>query len=77
MATMKNKEKNGANRCPHCGATDVTLNIKTGKLKCKFCRSEFDDTSANARGGIEDLKGRTVGHAQMSSLWRRGCYKYR
>ena len=61
MATIKNKEKNGANRCPHCGATDVTLNIKTGKLKCKFCRSEFDDTSANARGGIEDLKGRTVG----------------
>lgn len=61
MATMKNQEKNGANRCPHCGATDVTLNIKTGKLKCKFCRSEFDDNSVNARGGIEDLKGRTVG----------------
>ena len=61
MAQMKNQEKNGANRCPHCGATDVKLNVKTGKLKCSFCRSEFDDTSANARGGIEDLKGRTVG----------------
>lgn len=61
MAQMKNQEKNGANRCPHCGATDVKLNVKTGKLKCKFCRSEFDDVAANARGGIEDLKGRTVG----------------
>lgn len=61
MTTMKNKEKNGANRCPHCGATDVKLNIKTGKLKCAFCRSEFDDVAVNARGGVEDLKGRMVG----------------
>jgi len=61
MAEMRNQEKNGANRCPHCGATDVTLNIKTGKLKCKFCRSEFDDNSANARGGVENLAGRMVG----------------
>ncbi|MCQ2570930.1 MAG: hypothetical protein MJ154_01635 [Candidatus Saccharibacteria bacterium] len=61
MAEMKNQEKNGANRCPHCGATDVKLNLKTGKLKCSFCRSEFDDQGANARGGVENLQGDVVG----------------
>lgn len=66
MATMKNQEKNGANRCPHCGATDVKLDIASGKLKCSFCRSLFDDTSANARGGVEDLKGRTVGEGAVN-----------
>ena len=60
MAEMKNKDKNGANRCPHCGATDVKLNVKTGKLKCNYCRSEFDNKAANSRGGVENLKGRTV-----------------
>ncbi len=60
--TMKNQEKNGANRCPNCGATDVSLDTKSGKLKCKFCRTLFKpEKSANARGGVDKLKGRTVG----------------
>ena len=54
-------EKNGANRCPACGATDVSLNPKTGKLRCNFCRSEFAGTAVNALGGIEDLKGDIIG----------------
>ena len=66
MTVMKNKEKNGANRCPHCGATDVTLVAKTGKLKCKFCRSEFDGVAANARGGVENLKGDVIGEGAVN-----------
>lgn len=53
-------EKNGINRCPNCGSSDVKLDVKTGKLKCNFCRSEFEGKKANARGGVEKLKGETV-----------------
>ena len=33
--------KDGQNKCPKCGATEISLNIKTGKLRCHFCRYEF------------------------------------
>ena len=56
-----NNDKNGMNRCPHCGATDTTLDVKTGKLKCNFCRSLFEGVASNAYGGIEDLKGDIIG----------------
>ena len=66
MAKMTKSEKNGTNRCPHCGATDVKLDIKSGKLKCNFCRSLFDDVAANARGGVEDLKGDNIGDGAVN-----------
>ena len=34
--------KDGQNKCPKCGATDISLNVKTGKLRCNFCRHEFE-----------------------------------
>lgn len=34
--------KNGQTKCPKCGATDISLNTKTGKLRCNFCRHEFE-----------------------------------
>lgn len=61
MAKMKAQEKNGINRCPNCGASDIRLDIKSGKLKCSNCRSSFEDEPANARGGVEDLKGFNIG----------------
>ena len=54
-------DKNGLNRCPNCGATDTTLDVKSGKLRCNFCRSLFEGVAANAFGGIEDLKGDIIG----------------
>ena len=33
--------KNGQDKCPKCGATDISLNPKTGMLRCNFCRHEF------------------------------------
>lgn len=61
-------DKNGQNRCPKCGATDVSLNVNTGKLKCNFCRTEFDDQSANANGGVEGLTGDTVGEGASNII---------
>ena len=34
--------KDGQNKCPKCGATDISLNVNTGKLRCNFCRHEFE-----------------------------------
>ena len=33
---------NGQVKCPKCGATDISLNVKTGKLRCNYCRHEFE-----------------------------------
>ena len=60
--------KNGVNRCPKCGATDVALNMKTGKLKCNFCRTEFDDKGVNEYGGVENLKGEIVGEGATNII---------
>ena len=37
-----NNKKNGENRCPNCQASDVTLDIKKGKLRCNYCGTEFE-----------------------------------
>ena len=33
--------KDGQNKCPKCGATDISLNESTGELRCNFCRYVF------------------------------------
>lgn len=34
--------KDGQEKCPKCGATDISLNPTTGLLRCNFCRHEFE-----------------------------------
>lgn len=41
----------GQTKCPKCGATEISLDIKTGKLRCEFCRHEFSPEKVN---GLED-----------------------
>lgn len=48
-----NAENHGENRCPECGSSDVTYNIKKGKLICNYCYTEFD---SEAVAGIEEAK---------------------
>lgn len=43
--------KDGQTKCPKCGATDVTLNVSNGKLRCNFCRHEFEPIKVN---GLEE-----------------------
>ena len=45
--------KDGQNKCPKCGATDISLSVKTGKLRCNFCRHEFEPQKAEQ--GEKDL----------------------
>ena len=55
--TNENKE-HGTNRCPNCGASDVTYNSKKEKLICNFCYTEFDDEKLDL-SDAKDLEGVT------------------
>ena len=54
--------KDGQTKCPKCGATDISLNVKTGKLRCNFCRHEFEATKFDTmEEDISNLTGETMG----------------
>ncbi len=58
----KNGLENGQNKCPKCGATDISLNSKTGKLRCNFCRHEFEPIKLDTmEKDISKLKGKIIG----------------
>ena len=45
--------KDGQNKCPLCGSTDIETNIGSGKLRCNFCRHEFE--AEKLSGMVEDI----------------------
>lgn len=54
--------KDGQNKCPKCGATDISLNINTGKLRCNFCRHEFEPIKVEGlQTDISKLEGQIIG----------------
>lgn len=54
--------KDGQNKCPKCGATDISLNVKTGMLRCNFCRHEFAPQKVeNMVKDISNLQGEVMG----------------
>ena len=54
--------KDGQNKCPKCGATDISLNVKNGKLRCNFCRYEFEpEKMDNMEQDISKLEGEIIG----------------
>ena len=54
-------KKDGQNRCPNCGSTDISLNINTGKLKCLYCRSEFEPNKDDMQSDLSQLDGSLIG----------------
>ena len=54
--------KDGQTKCPKCGATDISVNTKTGKLRCNFCRYEFEPEKFDSmETDISNLQGEVVG----------------
>lgn len=54
--------KDGQNKCPQCGATDISVNAKTGKLRCNFCRHEFEPEKIQGmETDISKLEGEVMG----------------
>ncbi|MDR0771630.1 MAG: TFIIB-type zinc ribbon-containing protein [Candidatus Peribacteria bacterium] len=55
--------KDGQNKCPKCGSTDISFNLNNEKLRCNFCRHEFDPERIipDTEEDIRNLKGEVVG----------------
>jgi DNA-directed RNA polymerase subunit RPC12/RpoP len=54
--------KDGQNKCPKCGATEISLNVNTGLLRCHFCRHEFEpEKIAGLETDLSKLEGQIVG----------------
>ena len=54
--------KDGQTKCPKCGSTDISTNTKTGKLRCNFCRHEFEPEKFDSmEEDIEKLEGMVIG----------------
>lgn len=49
-------EKNGQNKCPSCGATEISFDEKSGKLRCEYCKYIFAIQKAN-RKDSRKIKG--------------------
>ena len=54
--------KDGQNKCPKCGATDISLNVSKGLLRCNFCRHEFEpEKVAGMETDLSKLEGQVIG----------------
>lgn len=53
--------QDGQIKCPKCGSTDIEINTKSGKLRCNFCRYEFEPELAPEDQDISTLEGTTIG----------------
>lgn len=55
-------QKTGQDKCPKCGATEISLNMTTGNLICHFCRHEFKpETVEGFNEDISSLEGVSMG----------------
>ena len=62
IVNTENGLEDGQNKCPKCGATDISLNSKTGKLRCNFCRHEFESEKISGmQTDIKELSGEILG----------------
>ncbi len=56
-----NKKVDGQNKCPKCGSSDITYDIKKEKLICNYCGTLFDKEEINdvkeAKDLEEDVRG--------------------
>ena len=59
----------GQNKCPKCGATDISLNPNNGKLRCNFCRHEFEpEKITGMETDIKNLTGQVMGSGAQNII---------
>ncbi len=53
--------KDGQNKCPKCGSTEIRINPNTGHLRCDFCRFEFEPEKVSGLNeNINELQGQVM-----------------
>ncbi|WP_220458022.1 TFIIB-type zinc ribbon-containing protein [Actinotalea sp. JY-7876] len=51
----------GLTRCERCGSTEISLNVATGRLRCSYCRYEWQGPSALATSDLNSPIGELSG----------------
>ena len=60
-ADGKDLKESKDDKCPKCGATDISFNKNTGLLRCNFCRHEFvPEYVSGLEEDISNLSGEVV-----------------
>lgn len=86
LDTSAEELKDGLNRCPKCGSTDVRLKLGTDVLVCQFCRNEWHGALVEQEFGLGEgldlLRGTIIasgardieaGTASLMSFKCTGC----
>ena len=86
LDTSAEELKDGLNRCPKCGSTDVRLKLGTDVLVCQYCRNEWHgalvEQAFGLGEGLDQLRGTIVasgardieaGTASLMSFKCTGC----
>ena len=61
--------KNGQDKCPKCGSTDISVNVNTGHLRCNFCRYEFEpEKVVGLANDISKLQGQVIGSGAQNII---------
>ena len=61
--------KNGQDKCPKCGSTDISVNVNTGHLRCNFCRYEFEpEKVVGLANDISKLQGQAIGSGAQNII---------
>ncbi len=56
------QSSDGQDKCPQCGSTDISTNTNTGKLRCNYCRYEFEPRKVEGVvTDITQLQGQVMG----------------
>ena len=61
MEQTNSEDVGGQNKCPKCGATDISLSVDKGLLRCNFCRHEFEPEKEGSQTDISKLEGTVIG----------------
>lgn len=86
LDTRAEELKDGLNRCPNCGSTDVRLKLGTDVLVCQFCRHQWHGALVEQEfglgEGLDQLRGTVIasgardieaGTASLMSFKCTGC----
>jgi len=65
--------RDGVNRCPRCGSTEIRLRPETGMLTCSFCRAEWSEARVEEQFGLGAGHGELQG-TQVASGAANLCY---
>lgn len=63
--TQNERLRDGVNRCPKCGSTEIQLRPSTGMLVCLFCRHEWSEAAVEGaifeEVPLSELRGTVIG----------------